>query len=242
MNISKKHKIPLLKVVCILVVLIIVFCIGAKVANVNPSDIVDLGKSVIGAKVNKKSLQDRMDEIIAKKPHLRELADSANGELRILVLKKERKLEVHSKGWSKLLTFDMTGFSGKLGPKLREGDGQIPEGIYGVEYLNPNSRFHLSLKVSYPNQFDRLKADGDRRDKLGGDIMIHGGSATIGCVPIGNDAIEDLFYIVAVVGIKNVSVVMAPYDMRAGRNFELEKSDIPWYPELCDQIEKALAD
>lgn len=86
----------------------------------------------------------------------------------------------------------MTGTSGTLGPKREEGDGQIPEGVYGVEDLNPNSLFHLSLKVSYPNAFDREMAKREGCGNLGGDIMVHGGSATVGCIPIGDDAIEEV--------------------------------------------------
>ncbi len=130
----------------------------------------------------------------------------------------------------------MTAFSGTLGPKLREGDGQIPEGIYGIDYLNPNSRFYLSLKVSYPNASDRARAKVDGRVNLGGDIMIHGKAVTIGCVPVGDDAIEDIFYLASAVGIKNVSVVIAPYDMRKGRKPELERSPLAWYPDLCREI------
>ena len=59
-------------------------------------------------------------------------------------------------------------FSGTLGPKLREGDGQIPEGIYGIGYLNPNSSYYLSLKVTYPNASDRARAKKDGRTNLGG--------------------------------------------------------------------------
>ena len=70
--------------------------------------------------------------------------------------------------------------------------------------------------------------------------MIHGTNATIGCVPIGDDAIEDVFYLVNAVGIKNVSVIIAPYDMRSGRKLELEKSPLSWYAELCNQLEEIL--
>jgi hypothetical protein len=70
--------------------------------------------------------------------------------------------------------------------------------------------------------------------------MIHGGSATVGCIPIGDDAIEELFYLVAMIGKENVTVVIAPYDMRNGRKRELEKSVLPWYGELCDEVFKVL--
>ena len=82
------------------------------------------------------------------------------------------------------------------------------------------------------------KADG--RTNLGGDIMIHGKAVTIGCVPVGDDVIEDIFYLASAVGIKNVSVVIAPYDIRKGRKPGLERSPLKWYPALCNEIHAAL--
>ena len=76
-----------------------------------------------------------------------------------------------------------------------------------------------------------------RHTNLGGDIMIHGKAVTIGCVPVGDDAIEDIFYLASAAGIKNVSVVIAPYDMRKGRRPELERSPLKWYPNLCKEAE-----
>lgn len=200
------------------------------------------GRDYILSRIAKKTVEDRVAEIAKAKPWIADVARKAKGRLTILVFKKEQIVEVHAPGWSAPRRYGMTGFSGRLGPKLGEGDKQIPEGIYGIEYLNPNSMFHLSLKVSYPNKFDRKRAAEDDRSDLGGDIMIHGGSATIGCIPIGDDAIEELFYLVAEVGRKNVSVVISPYDMRKGRNKELEKSPLPWYGNLCDSICLALKD
>ena len=60
--------------------------------------------------------------------------------------------------------YPFTGFSGGPGPKLREGDGQIPKGIYAIEYLNPNSQFHLSMKLDYPNAFDKAKGEYTAKD------------------------------------------------------------------------------
>ena len=96
------------------------------------------------------------------------------------------------------------------------------------------------FKVSYPNDFDKAMAEKEGRTNLGGDIMIHGSNATIGCVPIGDKGIEDIFYLVAKVGFKNVEIVIAPYDMRKGRRPELEESSLAWYPRLCDDICAAL--
>lgn len=132
-------------------------------------------------------------------------------------------------------SYPFTGFSGGLGPKLREGDGQIPEGVYAIEYLNPNSQFHLSVKLDYPNLFDKAKGRADGRDRLGLDIFIHGGSATIGCIPIGDAGIEEVFLMVSEVGINNVTAIVSPYDMRTNTK-RIEIPGIIWEQELYDLI------
>ncbi|MCI5223662.1 MAG: hypothetical protein D3924_13580 [Candidatus Electrothrix sp. AR4] len=161
----------------------------------------------------------------------------------ILGLKKERLLEVWGvpeQGEScLLLSLPFTGFSGALGPKLREWDGQIPEGVYAVEYLNPNSRYHLSVKINYPNAFDTQKGKEDGREKLGYDIFIHGKTATIGCIPLGDQGIENLFYLVAAMGKEKVEVIIAPYDMR--KNDEpIDIPSISWEQELYAMIRSAI--
>ena len=227
-------------VVGIAAVLYVGFSIGAAMKGVSVMELVELGSGVVAAKVSRHTTADRVATIEAKKPQLKSVAESAGGKLRILVFKNERQLELHASGWETPRVYLMTGFSGTLGPKLKEGDGQIPEGVYGIEYLNPNSSYYLSMKVSYPNAADRQRAKADGRTRLGGDIMIHGKNVTIGCVPIGDDAIEDVFYLVNAVGSKNVSVIIAPYDMRKGRKPELEKSPLQWYDALCSEIESSL--
>jgi len=203
-------------------------------------EMIECGSGVVAAKTSRHTVADRVAAIEAKKPQLKQLATTAGGKLRLFVFKTERRLEMHAPGWKAPRSYPMTAFSGTLGPKLKEGDGQIPEGVYGIEYLNPNSSYYLSLKVSYPNAADRRRAKVDGRTRLGGDIMIHGRNVTIGCVPIGDDAVEDVFYLANAVGIRNVSVIIAPYDMRRGRRSELEKSSLAWYGALCGEIESAL--
>ena len=227
-------------VVGVAAVLYVGLSIDAAMNGRSDMDLYELGKCVVEARASRHTVEERVAAVEAKKPQLKSVAESAGGKLRILVLKNERRLEVHAPGWKMPRVHPMTGFSGTLGPKLREGDGQIPEGVYGIEYLNPNSSFYLSMKVSYPNDVDRQRAKADGRTNLGGDIMIHGSNATVGCVPIGDDAIEDVFYLVNAIGIRNVSVVIAPYDMRNGRKPELEKSPLSWYSELCNQLEEVL--
>ena len=211
--------------------------LGGLLRGHSPRALVAMGREAIRSR---HTVAERVRDIRAKHPELEAVAAAAGGRLTIVVFKRERRLEVRAPGWAGPRKYPMTGFSGELGPKLREGDGQIPEGVYAIEYLNPNSLFHLSLKVSYPNEFDRARAKEDGREHLGGDIMIHGGAATVGCVPIGDEAIEEVFYLVSVVGKENVRVVIAPYDPDGGEAPDVP-ADLPaWYPGLCAQIRAAL--
>jgi len=89
-------------------------------------------------------------------------------------------------------SYPMTAFSGRPGPKRRRGDRQVPEGFYHITHFNPQSSFHLSLGVDYPNASDRILSRG--RDP-GGSIYIHGSAVTIGCIPLGDAAIEELYTI-----------------------------------------------
>jgi hypothetical protein len=138
----------------------------------------------------------------------------------LLGLKQERSLQLYAAGPAQDLvfirSFVVLGASGELGPKLREGDRQVPEGVYRIEYLNPNSVAHLSLAVSYPNAFDRAHAEEDGREAamLGGDIMIHGGSGSVGCLAIGDQPAEDLFVLAADAGWQQGVVVISPVDFR----------------------------
>ena len=111
-------------------------------------------------------------------------------------------------------SYPILGASGQLGPKLKEGDRQVPEGFYGVEYLNPNSSYHLSMKIAYPNADDRARAALEGRTGLGGDIMIHGNTGSSGCLAMGDPAAEDLFILAARVGVENVEVLISPVDFR----------------------------
>jgi len=93
-------------------------------------------------------------------------------------------------------TYPVKAASGSAGPKLREGDKQVPEGLYRVAGLNPNSSFHLSMKLNYPNAFDLKHARAEGRDSPGSDIFIHGKSVSVGCLAMGDEAIEELFVLV----------------------------------------------
>jgi murein L,D-transpeptidase YafK len=135
---------------------------------------------------------------VKDKPH-RAGIDTNNYQVYIRVFKREAKLEV----WAKLInaatfslveTYDICRSSGTIGPKRRQGDGQVPEGFYEVESFNPQSEFYLALRVNYPNEADKINSRGI---DPGGDIMIHGNCVTIGCMPLTDDKIKEV-YIMAV--------------------------------------------
>jgi hypothetical protein len=136
----------------------------------------------------------------------------------LLGFKLERELHLLASGSGRDLTFirsyPIQGMSGTLGPKLQQGDGQVPEGVYTIVYLNPDSVAHLSLALSYPNDYDRARAAEDGRDVLGGDIMIHGGWMSRGCLAMGDEVIEELFVLAADAGWEGAVVVLSPVDFR----------------------------
>jgi hypothetical protein len=162
--------------------------------------------------------------------------------LTLLAFKSERRLEVYASQDEAeprfVCHYQILAASGVSGPKLREGDKQVPEGFYRIELLNPNSRYHLSLRVNYPNVDDIERARKDGRDllNLGGDIMIHGGAASLGCLAIGDPAIEDLFVLIARVGLDNVHLIIAPRDFRQGNTDPTITKAPDWTVELYDRL------
>jgi murein L,D-transpeptidase YafK len=125
--------------------------------------------------------------------------------------------------------------SGVLGPKLREGDRQVPEGIYRVPALNPRSRFHLSIRLDYPNEFDLAQALRDGRSEPGSDIFIHGGAASIGCLAMGDEIIEELFLLARDTGLAKLSVIIVPTDFRR-REFPPPPGAPAWTAELYARL------
>lgn len=86
--------------------------------------------------------------------------------------------------------------SGVLGPKRRFGDEQVPEGFYELDWFNPQSNFFLSMHINYPNASDRILGF---RQNLGGDIFLHGNCASIGCIPITDDGIKEVYWLAVLV-------------------------------------------
>ncbi|MCE9611056.1 MAG: hypothetical protein K8R23_12750 [Chthoniobacter sp.] len=135
----------------------------------------------------------RHGKIIAQKFHDAGLPYPAR-EIFLRWLKREAVLELWAReghGAFVLVTsFDILASSGGPGPKRRQGDGQVPEGFYEINRFNPESLFHLSLGLNYPNAADRILATAP---DPGGDIFIHGKAVSIGCAPLGDPGIEQLY-------------------------------------------------
>ena len=113
-----------------------------------------------------------------------------------------------------------------MGPKRRRGDGQIPEGFYFIDRFNPLSNFYLSLGLNYPNAADRLREKATPGISLGTDIFIHGDCVTIGCIPLTDDKIKEV-YVLAVeartAGQTQIPVHIFPSRMGAARMNTLHK-------------------
>jgi murein L,D-transpeptidase YafK len=122
----------------------------------------------------------------------------------LVAYKEEQQLLLYAKNksdgnYKKISTYTICASSGTLGPKRKQGDGQVPEGFYHIATFNPASSYYLSLGINYPNKADIKKSTATN---LGGDIFIHGECVTIGCLPMTNDKIQEL-YVLATTAHKN---------------------------------------
>jgi hypothetical protein len=158
----------------------------------------------------------------------------------LLGIKDRATLEMWVEG-RLIREYKFTAQSGGIGPKLKQGDRQIPEGIYHITGLNPNSSYYLSLRVDYPNRFDREQALIDGRTNLGGDIYIHGNSVSIGCIAIGDECIEEVFKVAHDTGLKNLKLIISPVDFREKRHFKGDGLPM-WVAGLYGQIRLEMKD
>jgi len=118
-----------------------------------------------------------------------------NLNILITAYKDEDVLEVFAKTkqdvkYKLLAVYKICTRSGVLGPKRCQGDLQVPEGFYHIDRFNPASNFYLSLGINYPNKSDLILKTGN---DPGGDIFIHGNCVTIGCIPVTDDKIKEIY-------------------------------------------------
>ena len=163
-------------------------------------------------------------------------------ELYLRAFKREGQLEVWTRSAGEtsfhlLATYPVTARSGRPGPKRREGDLQVPEGFYEVNRFNPQSLFHLSLGLNYPNAADRILSD---REQPGSDIFIHGGAASIGCLPIGDEAIEKVYALAEKVraGGRMIPVHIFPGRM-SGPEWQTYSAGFPELQAFWSQLQPA---
>lgn len=140
------------------------------------------------------------------------------------IFKRESELELwvqpREQGELKLFrTYPICAWSGRLGPKTREGDWQAPEGIYSIRrgQLNPRSQFHLSFNLGYPNAYERAQA------WTGSALMVHGACVSIGCYAMTDPAIEEIYTLVDAAlraGQPAVPVHALPFRMDQSSNIE----------------------
>jgi len=141
-----------------------------------------------------------------------------NINLLLVAYKEEDLLEVYCKtkqetNYRKLFSYSICSRSGQPGPKRKQGDAQVPEGFYYIDRFNPNSNFYLSLGLNYPNLSDRRKSP---YSNLGGDIFIHGSCVTIGCLPMTDNFIKEIYFLAVNAksnGQTHIPVYIFPFKM-----------------------------
>ncbi len=141
-----------------------------------------------------------------------------NINLLLVAYKDNDLLDIYAKtkqddNYKKIQSYKICARSGQLGPKRKEGDVQVPEGFYYIDRFNPMSNFYLSLGINYPNQSDIKKS---KFDNLGGDIFIHGSCATVGCLPMTDNIIKEIYLLAMHAknnGQQKIPVYIFPFKM-----------------------------
>jgi len=118
---------------------------------------------------------------------------SSASPIMLRIFKQENELEVwkrtHTGRYAKLKSYEICKWSGKLGPKFKEGDKQAPEGFYSVNkhQMNPNSSYHLSFNMGFPNRYDRAHG------RTGAHLMVHGACSSAGCYSMTDEYVEEIY-------------------------------------------------
>ncbi|MCK5385308.1 MAG: murein L,D-transpeptidase [Alphaproteobacteria bacterium] len=157
---------------------------------------------------------------------------SMDNPMYIRAFKSEMKLELWIKNsyrneFELFRSYDICNKSGTLGPKLKEGDLQTPEGFYDVTQsrLNPNSKYFLSFNIGYPNKYDRSNG------RTGSALMIHGSCVSNGCLAMSNKNIAEIYLIVEQnfkYGHKSIPIHIFPFRMTED-NMAMRRYS-RWYP------------
>lgn len=149
----------------------------------------------------------------------------------IRIFKEENVLELWMKGeesyqYTLVKTYPICNWSGALGPKLKEGDRQSPEGFYETDLasLNPQSMYHVSFNINFPNRYDRAHG------RTGSHLMVHGDCKSDGCYAMRDAQIEEIYTLVERAldnGQRHIPVHVFPFRMTGGRMIQEVQS--PWF-------------
>jgi murein L,D-transpeptidase YafK len=168
------------------------------------------------------------------RPLLAQKGLTLGGDIFIRIFKESKELEIfqedpRTKSFTLLKTFEICRFSGALGPKQQRGDRQAPEGFYSVRRsaMNPQSRFHLSFDLGYPNAYDRAFG------RTGDYLMVHGNCVSIGCYAMTDRRIEEIYTLADAAfanGQQRFYVHCFPFRMTGDRMAEAEEEGSEWLP------------
>ena len=218
------------------VVLVVVALIGAGLYLASPAGRQLLDRMQINAKREENKLRHQSGLPLHGSPDLARLderlasAGVAIGDpifIRIFKLESELELWVEKDGRYVLFaTYPICRWSGRLGPKLKEGDRQAPEGFYTVsaEQLNPNSRWHRSFNLGFPNAFDRAHG------RTGSFLMVHGGCGSVGCYAMTDAGVDEIWrFITAALEKDKAAVPVHVFPFRlSDRKLASRAKAYPW--------------
>lgn len=194
----------------------------------------------------------RVDEAFVKQEQILKAEFAAKGfewpakYMYIRSFKYDSKFEVWLKNgpndpYRKFKTYKVCALAGNFGPKRFEGDYQVPEGFYHINEFRPNSNYYLALGVSYPNASDRILSD---KKRPGGEIFVHGSCVTVGCIPLTDPVIEEVYVLAAATraaGQEFIPIHVFPVAFKNDKSFEiLEKyvAEHPDYKPLAYKLQK----
>ncbi len=213
-----------------------------------------LKQTVVFGMGSKLNINQAVDHAVVRyglqtEPELKSFFKAANvhyppKQIALLAFKKEQQLQLWAKDQHKsgrfIHNYPLTAYSGHLGPKLKERDRQIPEGIYKLVSFNPFSSMHLSLQINYPNQDDIQQARKEGRKRLFRDIFLPGKNFSVGCLADCDKAIDQLFLLARRVGLRNIEMVIAPNDLRFQSPATPGSVQSPWLSQLYAKLDKKL--
>jgi murein L,D-transpeptidase YafK len=224
-----------MKYIVTVVFSVICFCASAQ-QSAPPRDFLKYQKSFKNVTAAFTNMEDTLKAQFAAK----KLAWPAK-YLYIRSFKYDSQLEVWVKNDKKdpyqlFKTYKVCALAGNLGPKRFEGDFQVPEGFYYINEFKPNSNYHMALGVNYPNASDRVLSDSL---KPGANIYVHGSCVTVGCIPLTDKPIEELYVLAAVTrgqGQDYIPIHLFPVRFKSKKNRDMLDKYLLTRPEYKPMV------